>query len=227
MVTAFFAKREIMKEDTIVALATPPGRGAIAVVRMSGGRCKRDRRPRYLTKRKKLKARCDGPGRHSLPPAVCLDDVMAVYICRAQFPIPAEDSVEITCHGSAWGVYDIIKALTDNGARPAQPVNLPRRALFEREDGSVPGRGGMRFYCSILPGGGRTQAQMQLQGALKLAVTGFQVRWAILSRSVEAAVEYPEEDLGIFDPAKSRARTLRSCFQIYKISQNPTIRQGY
>ncbi len=114
--------------ETIVAVSTPAGRGAIAVVRLSGplakpvaDRCLRWKgkpRPRRMT-RVEVLAR-DG-GR--------LDDGLA-----AMFPAPGsytgEDVVEISVHGSPAVASELVLGLLAAGARPARPGEFTQRAFF-------------------------------------------------------------------------------------------------
>jgi len=115
--------------DPIVALATPPGRSAIAVIRVSGtgafdvvGRCLRPfhaDRPRAA-----LRARLVHPATHEQ-----VDDVIA-----AAFPAPrsytGEDVVEISTHGGLLIPGEAVADLVAAGARPAQPGEFTRRALL-------------------------------------------------------------------------------------------------
>ncbi len=119
----------ITGNDTIVAPATAIG-GALAVIRMSG--------PRAF-------ALCDGLFRGSrrisdaagytllygtLSDGVrTLDDVM-VAVFRAPHSYTGEDSVEISCHGSRYIVSEILRLLTENGARMAAPGEFTSRAFL-------------------------------------------------------------------------------------------------
>src|SRR4051812_43588550 len=104
-------------EDTIVAIATPPGRGGIGVVRISGPAaspiaCALTRRASFEPRHPTLApgSGADGP----------IDQAIAPY-----FPAPnsytGEDVVELSAHGSPVVLEGIVKAAVAAGARLANP----------------------------------------------------------------------------------------------------------
>ena len=112
--------------DTIVAPATPTG-GAIAVVRVSGSgaietveRIFRGRRPLSEAAGYTLHRGTISDG------ARLIDDVL-VSLFRAPHSYTGEDSVEISCHGSAYVVSEILRLLLDAGARMATPGEFTLR----------------------------------------------------------------------------------------------------
>ena len=106
--------------DTICALATPVG-GAIAVVRVSGSQSY----PvlgRLL--RQDLSACAPATLRHASlysPEGEEIDDVVVAFY-RAPHSYTGEDAIEISCHGSAYIVHQILDALTKAGCRQAEAV---------------------------------------------------------------------------------------------------------
>lgn len=180
-----------MTEDTIAAQATPAGSGAIAVIRMSGSRSKEiiDRifdRSEKLSHALMVHGNIVSNGRR-------VDEVMAVYFA-APASYTGEDSVEIYCHASAYGVYDILKCTTDNGARIAQPGEFTRRAFLNGKMDLTQAEAVCDFISASSDAGARA-AQFQLQGRMKRTISGFQDSLSDMLAEIEAAVEYPEEDL--------------------------------
>lgn len=117
-----------MEQDTICALATPPG-GAIAIVRVSG--------PDAITVTEKIFSKSlekakgytlhfgqvtDGEGKE-------LDEVL-VSLFRAPHSYTGEDSTEISCHGSSYIVQRLLESLIKNGARQAEPGEYTMRAFM-------------------------------------------------------------------------------------------------
>ena len=117
-----------MKQDTICALATPPG-GAIAIVRVSG--------PDAITVTEKIFSKSlekakgytlhfgqviDADGKE-------LDEVL-VSLFRAPHSYTGEDSTEISCHGSSYIVQRLLESLIKNGARQAEPGEYTMRAFM-------------------------------------------------------------------------------------------------
>ncbi|EON79353.1 GTPase and tRNA-U34 5-formylation enzyme TrmE [Lunatimonas lonarensis] len=117
------------KPDTIVALATPQGVGAIAVIRLSGP----DAIPlanqvfhgRNLTKQNS----------HTIHFGTIRDgnriiDEVLVSIFKSPKSFTKEDAVEISTHGSSYIVNSVIKLLIRKGARPAKPGEFTLRAFL-------------------------------------------------------------------------------------------------
>jgi len=116
-----------MKNDTICAPATPPGTGALAVIRVSGPDTVgvvSSVFPRYT----KFEPRTAVYGR-IVHKGETLDDVVVVWY-KAPASFTGEDAVEITCHGNPLIVSRITSALIDSGARMAEPGEFARRAFL-------------------------------------------------------------------------------------------------
>ena len=116
-------------DDTIVALATPPGVGAIAVIRVSGTAAiaSIDR----LFPSKNLSAQ---PGR-SLHIGLLSDagqpvDEVVISLYRAPASYTGEDLIEISCHGSPYIQQQIIRLIQQQGVRLARPGEFTQRAFL-------------------------------------------------------------------------------------------------
>ena len=180
-----------MTEDTIAAPATPAGSGAIAVIRISGNRAK-EIIDRIFDNNEKLSHALMVHG-NIISAGRRVDEVMAVYFA-APASYTGEDSVEIYCHASAYGTYDILKCITDYGARIAQPGEFTRRAFLNGKMDLTQAEAVCDFISASSDAGARA-AQSQLQGKLKRTISGFQDLLSDILAEIEAAVEYPEEDL--------------------------------
>lgn len=118
--------------DTITALATQPG-GAIGVVRVSGAKAIEltekvfrgvGKKPLHETKGNTLHygVIVDKDGKE-------IDDVL-VSVFRAPHSYTGEDSTEVSCHGSAYVLNQVVKALIDAGCRQARPGEYTQRAYL-------------------------------------------------------------------------------------------------
>ncbi|MEA4917972.1 tRNA uridine-5-carboxymethylaminomethyl(34) synthesis GTPase MnmE [Proteiniphilum sp.] len=120
-----------MTEDIICAISTPPGMGAIAVIRLSGeGSCALTDRIFHSPSGKKLDevaANTVHFGKVMADDEV-LDEVL-VTVFRAPHSFTGEESVEISCHGSVYIQQRIIELLLANGARLARAGEFTRRAF--------------------------------------------------------------------------------------------------
>lgn len=121
----------VLFEDTIAAIATPPGRGAVALVRVSGpaaGDVLRRLAPRLAGDLPEPRLQSLLPLRHPETGAP-LDRALVAW-----FPGPAsytgEDTVEISSHGGTLTPQLILDAAYAAGARPAEAGEFTRRAVF-------------------------------------------------------------------------------------------------
>ena len=123
----------MLPQSTIVAPATPPGQGAIAVIRLSG--------PHSVEICEKVFLPASGGAKLSgrKPNSVnfgrladgkeVLDEVL-VTVFRAPHSYTGEDVVEISCHGSPYIRREAIRLLIDNGAAMAKPGEFTQRAFL-------------------------------------------------------------------------------------------------
>lgn len=118
-------------EDTIVALATPAGVGAISVIRVSG--------PLSFSAADKIfagKIKIADSASHTIhygkiydSRGELIDDVL-VSVFKAPNSYTGEDSIEISTHGSQLIVQKIIRVLIENGVRLAEPGEFTKRAFL-------------------------------------------------------------------------------------------------
>lgn len=110
-----------MHNDTIAAVATPPGVGGIAVIRLSG--------PDALTVALGILSVHTLQPRHATYCSIAdIDDGIATYF-TAPHSFTGEETVELACHGSLYLQQALLAALIDRGARLAQPGEFTLRAF--------------------------------------------------------------------------------------------------
>lgn len=120
-------------DDTICAIATAPGKGAIAMVRISGKTAFEITDAIFTPAAKDTKMQTADP--HSVhygtikKDGELIDDVV-VAIYRGPKSFTAENTVEIMCHASTYIQQQIITLILDNGARLAQPGEFTLRAFM-------------------------------------------------------------------------------------------------
>ncbi len=125
---------KIILNDTITALATPHGSGAIAVIRMSGKKTFQIIDELFFDKglRSKKIAEQKGYTIHFGIIAegdIVIDEVL-VSVFRNPHSYTGEDSVEISCHGSPYIQQQILQLLLKHGARMANPGEFTLRAFL-------------------------------------------------------------------------------------------------
>ena len=121
-----------MHVDTIVALATPAGAGAVAIIRLSGPQAIAQAEAVFVSiKEKKLSAQKS----HTLHLGTLIDhgkviDQVLVALYRNPHSYTGEDVVEINCHGSTFIQQQIIQLFLRSGCRMAQPGEFTLRAFL-------------------------------------------------------------------------------------------------
>ena len=131
-----------MLTDPIAALATPPGRSALAVVRLSG-------RGAFAVAARVVPSFTATPPRTAqLASFVAGDGTLIDRGLYTAFPDPhsytGEDLVEFSCHGGLVVPVRLLAALLAAGARAALPGEFTRRAVLNGTHGPAAGRGGGR-----------------------------------------------------------------------------------
>lgn len=177
--------------DTIVALATPPGAGALAVLRLSGPHAAEIAAgcigPRPLEPRRATLVRVqDEHGK-------TIDSAVATYFA-APASFTGEHTVEFCCHGGMLVVRRLTERLLALGARPAEPGEFSRRAF---ENGRLDLTQAEAVMDIINAGSDLAlrSAQDQLQGALSKRVAEAADALISVAAHNAAYIDFPEEDI--------------------------------
>jgi tRNA modification GTPase len=182
--------------DTIVAIATPAGRGGIGVVRISGPsavevanallQLDAPLRPRYATF-----ARTQG------------DQVVATY-----FPAPhsytGEHSVEISAHGSPVVLRQIVAAAMASGSRLAEPGEFTLRAFLNGRIDLVQAEAVADLIDAVTPLQARA-AFDQLEGTLTGQIASIDSALFDLTAKLEASLDFPDEGYHFFEAGETGA----------------------
>ncbi|GFN23105.1 tRNA uridine-5-carboxymethylaminomethyl(34) synthesis GTPase MnmE [Thermanaeromonas sp. C210] len=189
-------EEEELIEDTIAAIATPPGEGGIGIVRISGPEALRIGREIFRP-RKGAPLGAAESHRMRLGLAVdpqsgeVLDEVLAVAM-RGPHSYTAEDVVEVHCHGGPLACARVLQAALRAGARLAEPGEFTRRAFLNgRLDLAQ-----AEAIISIIRARSQTglaAAISQLQGGLSRRVKALRDEITGVLAAVEASLDFPEE----------------------------------
>lgn len=188
---------EITQEfDTIAAISTPPGEGAIAIVRLSGDQAVQIADEVYRAGQKKL---AEAPSHtihygHIYDPQDdrLLDEVM-ISVMRAPKTFTREDVVEINCHGGMVVVNQILQLLLRQGARLAEPGEFTKRAFL---NGRVDLSQAEAVMDLIRAKTDRSMnlALNQLDGRLSVLIHTLRQDILETLAQVEVNIDYPEYD---------------------------------
>lgn len=191
----------------VVAVSTPPGKGGVALLRLSGegafAIADRVFRPMDRTPLSAHPPRLQVYG-HILSAGEPIDDGMAT-----RFPAPhsytGEDTVEITCHGGVLLTRAVLESLLREGAAPAAAGEFTRRAFLNGKlsltDAEAIGL--------LLDAESEAQLALTERGArdrLSAALTSLEGELTHLLSSIYARIDYPEEDLGDFTDEETREK---------------------
>jgi tRNA modification GTPase len=181
--------------DTIVAIATPPGRGGIGVVRLSGPAAStiaaaliehsEPLTPRYATF-----SSARGVGDH----------VVATYF-KAPASYTGDDVVEISAHGSPVVLRRFVADAIAAGARLAEPGEFTLRAFLNGKIDLAQAEAVGDLIDAVTPRQARA-AFDQLQGTLTTIISEIDAALFDLIARLEASVDFPDEGYHFIDPAE-------------------------
>ena len=176
--------------STVVALSTPRGRGALAVIRLSG--------PDAIAIAQRM-ARVDAfEPRHATLTTLRAGDEELDQVLLTCFSAPhsltGEDVVEISCHGSPAIVRGIIDATLEAGATLAGPGEFTLRALSNGKINLAQAEA-IRDLSAAQTDAAVKQAARQLNGELSKTLDPFKEKLVHVIVLLESALEFVEDDL--------------------------------
>jgi tRNA modification GTPase len=178
---------------TIAAIATAPGRGALAIVRLSGpdvsAIAERLLRPFPRVPRYATRARVVDPSDGTL-----LDDVVVTrFLAPATFT--GEDLLEITTHGGYLAPTSVLAAVIRAGARQAEPGEFTRRAVLNGKLDLLQAEA-IGDLVEARSGAAQRLALHQLDGGLSARVLALRQRILQVEALLAYEIDFPEEDDG-------------------------------
>ncbi|MDH5631406.1 MAG: tRNA uridine-5-carboxymethylaminomethyl(34) synthesis GTPase MnmE [Gammaproteobacteria bacterium] len=193
--------RQRLSQSTIVAIATPPGRGGVGILRLSG--------PDAISIASKVAgpapvARMAAYRRFRDTSRHIIDDGLFLV-----FPAPnsftGEDVVELQCHGSPVALDMLQQLCLDLGAELAAPGEFSERAFLNGRIDLVQAEAIADLIDSRTRSAARS-AQRSLQGEFSRRVNNLRDRLVDLRKYVEAAIDFTDEDIDFLNthdlPAK-------------------------
>jgi len=186
------------KEDTIVALATPAGTGAIAMIRLSGGRAIEIAGKIFKLKGNK-KEKVSAFKSHTIHFGVIHDngqdiDEVLLYVFRAPNSYTSEDVIEISCHGSAYIQQRIIQLAIRNGARMAREGEFTLRAFLNGKM-DLSQAEAVADTVSSNSEASHHLAMQQMRGGYSADISKMRNEMIHLASLVELELDFSEEDV--------------------------------
>ena len=193
--------------STIAAISTPPGQGAIAVIRLSGEKaleiCDKIFRPAD-----------NGPLLANRPANTihfgriyekkALIDEVLVSIFRTPHSYTGEDVAEISCHGSVYIQHKILKLLLDNGAVLARPGEFTQRAFLNGKMDLTQAEAVADIVASESAAFHRVAIQ-QMRGGFSEEIKKLRGRLLDFISLVELELDFSEEDVQFADRSELKS----------------------
>lgn len=201
-------------DDTIVAIATPPGRGGIGVVRLAGPEA-------YSIVSPMLRLKHDlEPGRALLGELIEAGDAEVDASTEATMPVKAaqridevvvtcfqkphsyttDDVVEISAHGAPVVLRHIVETCLARGARLAEPGEFTMRAFLNGRMDLTQAEAVRDLIDSQTVFQAKVAAQ-QLEGALSKRIKPIKTRLVALIAMLEAGIDFAEDDVSVLPDA--------------------------
>jgi tRNA modification GTPase len=188
-----------------VAVSTPPGRGGLGVVRLSGTRSReiadklvRFKRPgEWRPWKARIAELLDDAGS-------AIDQVLVTYFAAPR-SYTGEDVVEISCHGSPVVLRHAVERACASGARPAEPGEFTLRAFLNgRID--LPQAEAVRDLIEATTLYQAKIAAQQIEGSVSRRIAPLKRELVDLIALLEAGIDFAEDDVSVASDEEIRAR---------------------
>jgi tRNA modification GTPase len=184
----------IMEYDTIAAISTPKGEGAIAIVRLSGDQAVQIANKIFKEKDlEKVDSHTIHYG-HLIDPASnqTIEEVM-ISVLRAPKTFTREDVVEINCHGGIFSVNKVLELVLSQGVRLAEPGEFTKRAFL---NGRIDLSQAEAVMDLIRAKTDRAMAvaMNQVEGRLSKLIQTLRQQLLEILAHIEVNIDYPEYD---------------------------------
>ncbi len=192
-----------MLSDPIVALATPPGRSALAVIRLSGEGV-------FAIASRVIVGFTPEPSRVATLATFLGEDGQAIDRgVYTVFPGPrsytGDDMVELSCHGGLQVPTRLLAALQAAGARPAFPGEFTRRAVLNGKLDLVQAEAVGDLIDATAPSQAKV-ALAQLEGGLSRRLASLRESLLQVQALLSYDIDFPEEDDGPVAPQRIAAQ---------------------
>jgi tRNA modification GTPase len=192
--------------DTIVAIATPMGRGGLGIVRLSGSRSRNiaetilrfPRQPHWRSWSSELADLTDAEGQ-------VIDQVIVSFFEKPR-SYTAEDVVEISCHGAPVVLRVCLERAVVNGARIAEPGEFTLRAFMNGRIDLLQAEAVGDLIDATTLYQARVAAQ-QVEGSVSRRIQPAKEKLVELISLLEAGIDFAEDDISIA-PAEEILRRL-------------------
>ncbi len=187
----------IIDADTIVAIATPPGKGGVGIVRVSGSQAA-EIANKILGKLPASRQACFSKFIHS--DGCVIDEGIALYF-KSPNSFTGEDVLELQGHGGPVVLDLIVKSILQHGPRIARPGEFSQRAFLNNKLDLAQAEA----IADLIDAGSEhaaIAAQKSLQGVFSAQINELVEHLTELRIYVEAAIDFPDEEVDFLSDDK-------------------------
>ena len=195
-----------MNDQTVIcAIATAPGMGAIAVIRLSGKGCIEicDRIFVSPSSKKLTDARPNTIHFGKIVDKEELIDEVLISVFRAPHSFTGEDSIEISCHGSVYIQQRILQLLISSGARLAAPGEFTQRAFLNGKMDLSQAEAVADLIASS-SAAAHSMALSQMRGGFSDELMKLRMELLHITSLLELELDFSEEDVEFADRSELR-----------------------
>lgn len=179
--------------ETIAAIATPPGEGGVAIIRISGKDALQVAAKVFSGPVATYKTHTAHYGQILNAKNERIDDVL-VLVMLGKRSFTGEDTVEIHCHGGSLITRRVLEAVLSAGARAARPGEFSFKAFMNGKMDLAQAEAIQELICAKNERA-LDAAEDQLKGSLSEKILDFQKKLTLIAAILEAWVDFPEEGL--------------------------------
>jgi tRNA modification GTPase len=214
-------------DDTIIALATPPGVGAIGVIRLSGKKSFDIVNKLFPSKDLELQSSHTLHVGYLICENKILDEVV-VSLFKAPRSYTGEDVIEISCHGSPYIHQQVLDACIQEGVRLAKPGEFTQRAFLNGKLDLSQAEAVADLIASNTSASHKT-AINNIRGKFSEALKDLREQLIKFSALIELELDFSQEDVEfvdrlqlkkLVDHAMSQTKTLIQSFKLGNVIKN-------
>ncbi len=214
-------------EDTICALATPEGKGGLAVIRVSGKDSYSIVRKLCPFLKKNLETHKIYYGFLEALKGESLDEVLVSYFATGK-SFTGEEVLEISCHGSGVLAQSVLHELLKAGCRLAQPGEFTLRAFLNQKIDLIQAES-IHSLVQSQTESSALQFVSQLQGKLSSKIKSIEEALVKILAYIEADIDFSEEEISLeknplLESLKRTQNSLKTLLQSY--TEGKTLKKG-
>ncbi len=210
-----FIHQNYVPGETIAAIATPPGEGGVAIIRISGNQALEVAEKVFSGPVHDYRSHTAHFGKVRNAKGEHVDDVLLLVMLGSR-SYTGETTVEIHCHGGSLVTRRVLEAVLSSGARAALPGEFTFRSFLNGKMDLAQAEA-VQELISAKNERALDAAHNQLQGALSHSVARFQSQLTEIAAILEAWVDFPEEGLEFTTMEQLCEDLVQICFAMEKL----------